>query len=72
MRTQEQRGDQVFGARCSTSRNGTALRKRPELWRGYLFKSRALILPPDDDESLMIANLVRATNGPEHPVDHVV
>jgi hypothetical protein len=30
--------------------------------RGYRFKGRALILPPDDDESLMIANWVRATN----------
>ena len=40
--------------------------------RGYRFKGRALILPPDDDESLMIANWVRATNGPEYPVDHVV
>jgi uncharacterized protein len=40
--------------------------------RGYRFKGRALILPPDDNESLMIANWVRATNGPEYPVDHVV
>ncbi len=40
--------------------------------RGYRFKGRALILPPDDDESLMIANWVRATNGLEYPVDHVV
>jgi hypothetical protein len=32
----------------------------------------ALILPPNDDESLMIADWVRATNGPEYPVDHVV
>lgn len=40
--------------------------------RGYRFKGRALILPPDDDESLTIANWVRATNGPEYPVDHVV
>ena len=31
--------------------------------RGYRFKGRALILPPDDDEFLMIANWVRATNG---------
>jgi len=31
-----------------------------------------LILPPDDDEFLMIANWVRATNGSEYPVDHVV
>jgi len=31
--------------------------------RGYRFKGRALILPPDDDESFVIANWVRATNG---------
>ena len=40
--------------------------------RGYRFKGRALILPPNDDEYLMIANWVRATNGLEYPVDHVV
>lgn len=40
--------------------------------RGYRFKGRALILAPDDDESMVIANWVRATNGPEYPVDHVV
>jgi general stress protein 26 len=40
--------------------------------RGYRFKGRAVILPPDDDEALMIAKWVRATNGPEYPVDHVV
>jgi hypothetical protein len=40
--------------------------------RGYRFKGRALILPPGDDEYLMIANWVRSTNGPEYPVNHVV
>jgi hypothetical protein len=40
--------------------------------RGYRFKGSASILPPGDDEYLMIANWVRATNGPEYPVDHVV
>jgi len=40
--------------------------------RGYRFKGRALILPSEDSESLMIANWVRATNGSEYPVDHVV
>ncbi|ACL62549.1 pyridoxamine 5'-phosphate oxidase family protein [Methylobacterium nodulans] len=40
--------------------------------RGYRFKGRALVLPPGDDEYLMIANRVRATNGPEYPVDHIV
>ncbi|MGY6152932.1 pyridoxamine 5'-phosphate oxidase family protein [Paraburkholderia graminis] len=40
--------------------------------RGYRFKGHASILPPDDDEYSMIADWVRATNGPEYPVDHVV
>jgi general stress protein 26 len=39
---------------------------------GYPFKGRALILPAGDDECLMIANWVRAANGPEDPFDHVV
>jgi hypothetical protein len=40
--------------------------------RGYRFTGRASILPPGDEEYLMIADWVRATNGPEYPVDHVV
>ena len=40
--------------------------------RGYRFKGRARILPPDGDEYLMIAGWVWATNGSEYPVDHVV
>jgi len=40
--------------------------------RGYRFRGRAVILPPGDGAALMIANWVRATNGPEYPVDHVV
>jgi hypothetical protein len=40
--------------------------------RGYRFKGQALILPPDEDESLMIAYWVWTTNGLEYPVDHVV
>ncbi|MGY2337758.1 pyridoxamine 5'-phosphate oxidase family protein [Pseudomonas sp. SDO5532_S415] len=40
--------------------------------RGYRFKGRALILPPTEEESVVIANWVRAVNGPEYPVDHVV
>ena len=40
--------------------------------RGYRFKGHASILPPGDDEYSMIADWVRATNGPEYPVDHVV
>jgi hypothetical protein len=40
--------------------------------RGYRFTGRALILPPGDDEHLLIADWVRATNGEEYPVDHVV
>ena len=42
------------------------------LRRGYRFKGNALILPPGNDEGLLIADWVRATNGPEYPVDHVV
>jgi len=40
--------------------------------RGYRFTGRASILPPGDDEYSMIADRVRATNGLEYPVDHVV
>ncbi|AOB30261.1 pyridoxamine 5'-phosphate oxidase [Bordetella sp. H567] len=40
--------------------------------RGYRFTGRASILPPDDGEFLVFADWVRATNGPEYPVDHVV
>jgi predicted pyridoxine 5'-phosphate oxidase superfamily flavin-nucleotide-binding protein len=40
--------------------------------RGYRFKGHASILPPGDDEYSMIADWVRATNGLEYPVDHVV
>ena len=40
--------------------------------RGYRFTGRAVVLPADDRESLAIADWVRATNGPEYPVDHVV
>ncbi|CAD6553279.1 hypothetical protein LMG28727_05517 [Paraburkholderia kirstenboschensis] len=40
--------------------------------RGYRFKGHASILPPRDDEYSMIADWVRATNGLEYPVDHVV
>src|SRR3954470_371707 len=40
--------------------------------RGYRFKGRALILQPGDDEYLMIADWVWATNGREYPVNHVV
>jgi hypothetical protein len=40
--------------------------------RGYRFSGRASILPPDNEEYLMIAGWVRATNGSEYPVDHVV
>src|SRR3954453_23123589 len=39
--------------------------------RGYRFKGRAVILPPSDDEYLMIADWVRATNGPEYPVNRL-
>lgn len=40
--------------------------------RGYRFKGRVLLLSPGDDEYSMIADWVRATNGPGYPVDHVV
>lgn len=40
--------------------------------QSYQFKGRALILPPDDGEYLLIADWVRAANGPEYPVDHIV
>jgi uncharacterized protein len=40
--------------------------------RGYRFKGHASVLPQGDDEYSMIADWVRATNGPEYPVDHVV
>ncbi len=40
--------------------------------RGYRFKGHALVLAQRGDEFLMIADWVRATNGPEYPVDHVV
>ena len=40
--------------------------------RGYRFKGLAVILPPGDGAFFMIADWVRAMNGPEYPVDHVV
>jgi hypothetical protein len=40
--------------------------------RGYRFGGRASILSPGDDGYSMIADWVRATNGPEYPVDLVV
>ena len=40
--------------------------------RGYRITGRARILPQNDAEALMIAQWVRATNGSEYPVDHVV
>ena len=40
--------------------------------RGYRFTGRAVVLPPGNDEFSMIADRVRATNGPECPVGHVV
>jgi hypothetical protein len=40
--------------------------------RGYRFKGHASILPPGNDEYALIADWVRATNGLEYPVNHVV
>lgn len=61
MSTQEQSGYQMFPV-LDAARVETALRfaSGPERRRGYRFKGRALILPPDDGDSLMSANLVRA------------
>lgn len=61
MGTQEQSGYQIFPV-LDAARVETALRfaSGPERRRGYRFKGRALILPPDDGDSLLIANLVRA------------
>ena len=42
------------------------------LRRGYRFNGRASILTPDDAAHVAIADRVRAANGPEYPVDHVV
>lgn len=60
MSTQEQSGYQMFPV-LDAARVETALRfaSGPERRRGYRFEGRALILP-DDGDSLMIANLVRA------------
>ena len=40
--------------------------------RGYRFKGRGLVLSSVDNEYSMIVDWVRATNGAEYPVDHVV
>ena len=40
--------------------------------RGYRFTGRGWVLPRGDEEYRMIADWVRAKNGPEYPVDHVV
>jgi len=40
--------------------------------RGYRFSGHALVLPSESDEFAMIADWVRATNGQEYPVDHVI
>jgi hypothetical protein len=40
--------------------------------RGYRFTGAATVLEPGLAEYSMIADWVRATNGPEYPVDHVV
>ena len=42
------------------------------LRRGYRFRGKAFILPPDGDEYSTIADWVRISNGPEYPVEHVV
>jgi hypothetical protein len=40
--------------------------------RGYRFTGRGLVLSPREEDYSLIADWVRATNGPEYPVDHVV
>lgn len=40
--------------------------------RGYRFTGRGVVLSPQDEDYSLIADWVRATNGPEYPVDHVV
>jgi hypothetical protein len=40
--------------------------------RGYRFTGRAVVLSPVNGEFSLIADWVRATNGHEYPVDHVV
>ena len=40
--------------------------------RGYRFTGRAIVLPPGDTDFHMITDWVRATNGQEYPVEHVV
>lgn len=40
--------------------------------RGYRFKGQGLVLSYGDDEHSTIVDDVRATNGPEYLVDHVV
>lgn len=40
--------------------------------RGYRITGRAVVLSPGNGEFSMIADWVRAVNGPEYPVDHVV
>lgn len=40
--------------------------------RGYRFTGRAVVLPPGTEEFSLTADWVRATNGQEYPVDHVV
>jgi len=40
--------------------------------RGYRFTGRAVVLSPADEKFSMIADWVKAVNGPEYPVDHVV
>jgi hypothetical protein len=73
--------DALYFADIASPRTILNLRRNPAIEinvvdiferRGYRFKGRAVLLPPRDDEYLMIADWVRATNGTEYPVDHVV
>ncbi|WP_019831886.1 pyridoxamine 5'-phosphate oxidase family protein [Sphingomonas sp. PR090111-T3T-6A] len=71
----------LFFADIASPRTISNLRRNPAIEinvvdifarRGYRFTGRATVLAPDDAEARPIADWVRATNGPEYPVDHVV
>ncbi|MFA6115288.1 MAG: pyridoxamine 5'-phosphate oxidase family protein [Sphingomonas sp.] len=75
------RGGQLYFADIASPRTIRNLKRYPAVEinvvdmfqrRGYRFTGRAVILSPGDDEYSMIADWVRATNGQEYPVDHVV
>jgi predicted pyridoxine 5'-phosphate oxidase superfamily flavin-nucleotide-binding protein len=71
----------LYFADIASPRTISNLRRNPALEinvvdiferRGYRFTGRASILPPGNAEYSTVADWVRAANGPEYPVDHVV